>query len=187
MNELTAVDKQFFSDIVEIIRSGRNAAYRAVNSAMVETYWRIGRRIVEQEQRGRERAGYGERAIENLSLYLTGTFGKGFDATNLRKIRQFYLVFPIRDALRLELNWTQYRHIMRVENEKARLFYIEECAKSRWSSRQLERQINTRFYERLLSSQDKSDVSQEIEKTAPASGDFRAYSNFRGSQVYSCF
>jgi predicted nuclease of restriction endonuclease-like (RecB) superfamily len=168
-NELKAVDKQFFLDVIAIVRSGRVAAYRAVNSAMVETYWQIGRRIVEQEQHGKERAGYGKQLLKKLSLILTETFGKGFDETNLRKIRQFYLIFPIRDALRLELNWTQYRQIMRVEDEKARWFYIEECIKCRWSTRQLERQINTHFYERLLSSQDKESVSHEIGQTDPAS------------------
>jgi predicted nuclease of restriction endonuclease-like (RecB) superfamily len=164
----TFTDDRFFSEIVEIIYSGRNIAYKAINSTLVETYWRIGKLIVEQEQSGKARDDYGEYLLRTLSELLTQKFGKGFDETNLRKIRQFYQVFPIRDALRLELNWTHYRHLMRVENDKTRLFYMNECAQAKWSTRQLERQINTRFYERLLSSQDKAGVSREIEQTAPA-------------------
>jgi predicted nuclease of restriction endonuclease-like (RecB) superfamily len=98
---------------------------------------------------------------------LTRDFGKGFEERELRKIRQFYLTFPIRDALRPELGWTHYRLVLRVPEDRNRDFYIDECVKSRWSTRQLERQINTRFYERLLSSQDKEAVSAEIQKTAP--------------------
>jgi len=94
-------------------------------------------------------------------------FGKGFEERELRKIRQFYLAFPIRDALRPELGWTHYRLVLRVSDVKARDFYIDECVKSRWSTRQLERQINTLFYERLLSSQNKEAVAAEIQKTAP--------------------
>jgi hypothetical protein len=89
---------------------------------------------------------------------LTRDFGKGFEERELRKIRQFYLTFPIRDALRPELGWTHYRLVLRVSDVKARNFYIEECVKSRWSTRQLERQIHTLFYERLLSSQNKEAV-----------------------------
>lgn len=98
---------------------------------------------------------------------MTADFGKGFTAANLKNMRQFYLTFPKSYALRSELSWTHYRLLMRVENENAREFYTEEAIKSNWSTRQLERQINSFFYERLLSSQNKKEVSEEIQKLEP--------------------
>ena len=105
--------------------------------------------------------------IKNLSKKMTKEFGKGFTVANLKNMRQFYLIFQKSYALRSELTWTHYRLLMRVENENARNFYIEECIKSNWSTRQLERQITTLFYERLLSSKDKEKVSKEIYKLEP--------------------
>jgi len=158
-------ENQIYGQIKEILTTARAKAYSAVNFAMVEAYWLIGKQIVEA-QAGNERAEYGAQLLKYLSEQLTHDFGKGFDESNLRLIRQFYLTFQIRDALRHELGWTHYRKIMKIENERARSFYIDECIKSNWSTRQLERQINTHFYERLLSSQDKEAVSAEIQKTA---------------------
>jgi predicted nuclease of restriction endonuclease-like (RecB) superfamily len=138
--------------------------YAAVNFAMVEAYWHVGRLIVER-QGGEERAEYGTQLIQELSVRLTEDFGKGYTSTNLKYMRQFYLQFPIRHALRDELGWTHYRLIMRVENENARQFYLEECVRSNWSTRQLERQINSFFYERLLSTKGKDAkkaVAEEI-------------------------
>ncbi len=137
------------------------------NFAMVEAYWNIGKSIVEQ-QGGEDKAEYGVRLIEELSKQMTNDFGKGFTVANLKNMRQFYLTFPIRYALRSELSWTHYRLLMRVENDNARQFYTEEAIKSNWSTRQLERQINSFFYERLLSSQNKEKVSEEIHKLDPA-------------------
>ncbi|GHT11658.1 hypothetical protein AGMMS4956_05040 [Bacteroidia bacterium] len=154
-----------YGQIKEILTSARTKAYAAVNFAMVEAYWFIGKQIMEA-QGNSERAEYGEQLLKYLSEQLTRDFGKGFEERELRKIRQFYLTFPIRDALRPELGWTHYRLIMRANNEAARKFYMDECVKSRWSTRQLERQINTHFYERLLSSHDKEAVAAEIQKTA---------------------
>lgn len=134
---------------------------------MVEAYWNIGRSIVEQ-QGGEEKAEYGVRLIAELSKQMTTDFGKGFTVANLKNMRQFYLIFPKSYALRSELSWTHYRLLMRVENKNARQFYIEEAIKSNWSTRQLERQINSFFYERLLSSQNKEKVSEEIQKLEPA-------------------
>ena len=156
-----------YGQIKDILTTARVKAYSAVNFAMVEAYWLIGKQIVEA-QAGNERAEYGTQLLKYLSERLTQEFGKGFEERELRKIRQFYLTFPIRDAVRPELGWTHYRLIMRAENENARNFYIDECIKSNWSTRQLERQINTHFYERLLSSQNKEAVAAEIQKTAPA-------------------
>ena len=150
------------------VLAAQSSVCRAVNSAMVFAYWDIGRQVVEASG-GEERAGYGEGLLKYLAKRLTAEFGKGFDASNLRYMRQFFLLFPIRDALRLELSWTHYRLIMRVENEKARAFYVDECVKANWSTRQLERQITTFFYERLLVSKDKDGISKEIERTEPKS------------------
>jgi len=154
-------ENTLYLQIKEILNTARKKAYSAINFAMVEAYWLVGKQIVDA-QAGNERAEYGTSLLKYLSRELSRDFGKGFDESNLRLIRQFYLSFPIRDALRHELSWTHYRKIMKVENEQARNFYIEECIKSNWSTRQLERQINTHYYERLLSSQNKELVSQEI-------------------------
>jgi len=124
--------------IREILESARSGAYRAVNFAMVQAYWHIGRVIVEEEQMGKAKAEYGEYLLKNLSQRLTKDFGKGFDYSNVKNMRKFYMAFPIGDALRSQLNWTHYRLLMRVEKESVRNFYIEECIAGNWSTRQLE-------------------------------------------------
>lgn len=148
------MEQKFYEQIKCILSEARDKVYQTANFAMVEAYWDIGKSIVEQQD-GYEKAEYGTRLIAELSKQMTIDFGKGFTPTNLKYMRQFYLTFPIRHALRDELSWTHYRLLMRVENENARQFYIEEAVKSNWSTRQLERQINSFFYERLLSSQNK--------------------------------
>lgn len=129
---------------------------------MVEAYWNIGKSIIE-EQGGNEKAEYGAGLLKELSKQMTHDFGKGFTVANLKNMRQFYLTFPNGYALRSELSWTHYRLLMRVENDNAREFYMQEAVKSGWSTRQLERQINTFFYERLLSSKNKEKVAAEIQ------------------------
>ena len=137
---------------------------------MVLTYWEIGRLIVEEEQQGKERADYREFLIVSLAKRLQKEFGSGYSQANLRNFRQFFLLFPIRYALRSELTWTHYRLIMRVENAKARAFYESETVLSNWSTRALERQIHTFYYERIVSSRDKESVAREAdEKTTPLS------------------
>jgi len=138
-----------------------NKVYSTANFAMIEAYWNIGKKIIEK-QGGKDKAEYGLGLIKELSTQMTKDFGKGFTVTNLKYMRQFYLTFPNGHALRGELSWTHYRSLMRVENEKARNFYLEEAIKSAWSTRQLDRQINSFFYERLLSSKNKEEVSQTI-------------------------
>lgn len=165
--EVTIVPEGFYKQVSSILSAARDKAYTAVNFAMVEAYWEIGKSIVE-EQGGEERATYGEALIDELAVRLTRDFGKGFNTRNLRYMRQFYLAFPIRNALRSELSWTHYRRLMRIPDSEARTWYMNECADSRWSTRQLERQINTMFRERLLASKDKETVAQEIQKSAPA-------------------
>ncbi len=151
----------YIAEIKAILALARQKAYQAVNSAMVEAYWLIGKRIVEEEQEGKERAEYGEAILKNLSIALTEEFGKGFSYANLRNFRQFYLTYPdpeICYALRSKLTWTHHRLIMRVENPEARDYYIKEAVEQNWSSRQLERNINTFYYQRLLSSRNKEEA-----------------------------
>ncbi len=161
-------DGQLLNNVRQIIQQVRTQIQYAVNSAMVQTYWQIGHLIVEHEQQGEGRAGYGKQQLEVLALHLTAEFGRGFDARNLRNMRAFYLTFPIWNAVRTELSWTHYRTLIRVENNEARQWYLEEAIEQNWSSRALERQINVLYYERLLSSKDKAIVQKEAqEKTAP--------------------
>ena len=144
----------------------KNKVYKVANNAMVEAYWNIGRVIVEK-QGGKDKAEYGTALLKNLSKEMTKEVGKGFTLTNLKYMRQFYLTFPKSHALSDQLSWTHYRLLMRVENENARNFYLEESIKENWSTRQLERQITTLFYERILSSKNKNKVTQEIYKLEP--------------------
>ena len=157
-----------YQSVKLILEDARRKAYSAVNFAMVQAYWNIGRIIVEEEQRGKAKAGYGEHLLQHLSERLTKDYGKGFDYSNVKNMRQFYLTFPISDALRSQLSWTHYRLLMRVENESAREFYIGECISENWSTRQLERQITSFYYERLLSSRKKDRVRAEIKKLEPS-------------------
>ncbi|MGG9963832.1 PDDEXK nuclease domain-containing protein [Ferruginibacter sp. SUN106] len=193
----TVKKNNLYGEIKNILQQARETACRAVNFTMVMAYWEIGKRIVEEEQQGKKRAGYGEALIKELSKRLTADFGKGFDERELRKIRQLYLLFSIRDpaspellkeqlkkrqtgvssvfskiyALRRELSWTHYRLLMRVEDPAARTWYMNEAADSNWSTRSLERQINTFTYQRILSSKNKKAVKKEadqkIEKSSP--------------------
>jgi len=145
--------QRFFDDVRSILRQARRKASAAVNFIMVEAYWNIGRRIVEEEQGGRHRADYGTFLIRDLSRQLGDEFGNGLSVANLKNFRQFYLTFPELGksyALRSELTWTHYRLVMRVENEAARDYYIQEAADHAWSSRELERHITSLSYERLL-------------------------------------
>jgi predicted nuclease of restriction endonuclease-like (RecB) superfamily len=158
---LEATNHQLLSDIRQIIEQARQRIYQTVNSEMVQAYWHIGRLIVEDEQQGQQRAAYGKQQLQQLSEHLTREFGKGFDASNLRNMRSFYLCFPNRDALRHKLSWTHYRLLIRVENSKAREWYLQEAMDQNWSARALERQIGVLYYERLLASQDRAAVEQE--------------------------
>jgi len=155
-----------YDNIRSVLVTARQKVYSAVNSAMVQAYWEIGQQI---EQAVGDRAEYGKGLLLNISRKLSAEFGKGFEITNLRKMRQFYQVFPIRDALRLELSWTHYRLLMKIDNGPRREFYLKECAESNWSSRQLERQIHSFFYERLLATrkEDRESVANEINATEP--------------------
>ncbi len=148
----------------EILTLARGRAWQAINTAMVEAYWEVGRVIVEEEQAGTGRAGYGKRVLEGLAERLTAEFGKGFDQSNLRNMRAFFLSYPIRDALRRELSWTHYRLLLRVDKPDARTFYEAEAVNARWSTRELERQINSLLFERLALSRDKAGLMALAQK-----------------------
>ena len=134
----------------DLILNSRKQVYQVANFAIVETYWHIGEKIVE-EQGGVERAKYGDELISSLSEKLTAEFGKGFTKRNLHAMRQFYMQFPIVHALRAQLTWTHYRSLIRVENPKAREVYMSEAANNQWSTRFLDEQVDKHYYERLIS------------------------------------
>ena len=151
-------------ELREFITESRRQVLRAVDVVQVRTCWGVGRHIVEFEQGGAARAEYGAKLLPQLAVKLTEEFGRGFDASNLRYMRLFYLAFPICDALRHELSWTHYRTLMRVEDEQARDWYVKEAVAQNWSSRALERQVGRLYYERLLSSKDRQAVRAEAEE-----------------------
>ncbi len=192
--------EQLYQRISYVLADARSRAYRAVNFAMVQAYWEIGRIIVEEEQQGKAKADYGEYLLKDLSRHLTKDFGMGFDPSNLRYMRLFYLSFEmvnavssqstpdqIRDAVRHtslpspkghalreelpvvrpELTWTHYRLLLKVERPEVRQFYLDECIAANWSTRQLDRQICSFFYERLLASHNKDVVRNEITTLEP--------------------
>ena len=164
-------DGQLENNIYQSIRvtltKAREKVYTAVNFAIVEAYWDIGRQIMEAQEK--QRAEYGTKLIKYLSVQLTKEFGKGFTETNLKYMRQFYTTFPKSHALRDQLSWTHYRLLLKIDNTERREFYLNECAECNWSSRQLERQITTFYYERLLATQKegRESVKNEINTTEP--------------------
>ena len=153
--------EDIYSEIKETLLLSRSQAYSAVNFAMVQAYWQIGRIIIEHEQNGNARADYGKAILQELSSRLTKDFGKGFSVRTLQQMKKFYVMFPNTNALRSQLTWTHYRLLLSVENEQARQWYIDETIASAWSSRQLERQISTLYYERLLASREQTPVKDE--------------------------
>lgn len=159
-------NQETYDDVRGYIIAAQKQVSTAVNSAMVAAYWQIGNRIYEACGES-ERAEYGKQLLQYLADKLTKEFGKGFTVRNLQLMRQFYLAFPNANALRSELNWTQYRSLMRVDDKDARQFYLEEAVKCGWSSRQLDRQINSFYYQRILASKDKGSVIAEIDILEP--------------------
>jgi len=157
-----------YENIRATVLTAKGKVYTAINFAMVEAYWEIGKEIF-TAQGENERAEYGKGLIEYLSKALTVEFGRGFTITNLRNMRQFYLMFRNRYTLCSELSWSHYRLLMRIDDEARRAFYLKECAESNWSVRQLERQINSFFYERLIATQEsgKMAVRNEIQLLEP--------------------
>jgi predicted nuclease of restriction endonuclease-like (RecB) superfamily len=150
--ELTQNIDKLYQKIREILDNARNKTYYTANVEMVQAYWNIGREIVEEEQKGSERADYGKQLIVRLSEKLAAKYGTGFDTTNLWYMRQFYNTFKNLHAVSGELTWTHYRILLKVTSDKAREYYMQEAIACKWSTRQLDRQINTQYYERLLAS-----------------------------------
>lgn len=152
------VKKSLVAEIKNLILQSREQAIRAVDNTRVLMYWNIGKRIFEEEQAGKERADYGSFLIRSLSEVLQPEFGSGFSYRQLNWYRQFYRAFPIVSALRTQFSWTHYKLLLSIDNEAKREYYILEAVKSNWTARQLERQINSQLYERLLLSNDKESV-----------------------------
>lgn len=185
------------ADIKNIITTGQNAAYAATNKAMIMTYWNIGRRIVECEQNGSNRAEYGTNLLNKLAEDLTSEFGKNYSARNLRNFRKLYEYFrdiEIWNACVPNLTWTHFRTLLRVEDETARLWYMNEASKAGWSARALDRNIATQYYYRLLQAPDKDAIIAEMQgKTAGSPGGIAGiikspmvaeFLGFRGEQSY---
>ena len=154
-------------DIKQIITSGQKYAYQAANKAMVFTYWQIGKRIVEQEQKGEERATYGKALLDTLSAELTREYGKSYSKRNLQYFRKFYFAFPDEQIVNTcvhNLNWSHFRALLRVQDENARLWYMNEASNENWSVRTLDRNIGTQYYYRLLQSPKKEKVIVEMQE-----------------------
>ncbi|QNL40925.1 MULTISPECIES: PDDEXK nuclease domain-containing protein [Bacteroides] len=152
-------EEKFFNEIREMLRNARLQTYTAINSIMTQTYWKIGKRIVEQEQEGKERANYGSFLIKKLSIALSEEFGQGLSMANLWNFRQFYLVFPEESILYTvcrELTWSHIRLIMRIDNALERDFYLKESHSQNWSVRLLERNIKSKYYQRIISTQEQA-------------------------------
>lgn len=150
--------KELVKEICDIIDSSRVNAVRSVDFCRVQMYWHIGRRIVEEEQGGKARAEYGKGLIKNLAKELEPVYGSGFSFRQLNFARQFFLTFPKVNALRSQFNWTQYRTLLQISDKDKREYYELEAANNCWTARQMQRQINSMLYERLLLSNDKDAV-----------------------------
>lgn len=153
-------EEELLHNVRHILQEARAKVIHHVNSTLVRAYWQVGKYIVEYEQQGTDRAGYGKAVINTLSRRLVAEFGNGFTATNLRYMRQFYQCYPKYHTLCDKLSWSHCRTLLKVSGDAARDFYLHECVKENWSVRQLDRQINTLFYDRLLASRDKKAVKE---------------------------
>ncbi len=160
---------EVYENVKNTLEKARSKAYASINFYMVKAYWEIGKTIYLAQEEN-ERAEYGKELIGELSKELTNDYGRGFDKSNLSRMRKFYALFNNVDALRQELSWTHYRMIIKLNDEIKRKFYIDECIKSNWSTRQLERQINSFYYERLIATQasNKEEVRNEIKGLEPS-------------------
>ena len=151
-------DEQFYTEIRQIIETARTNAIRSIDFSRVQMYWLLGKRIFEEEQQGKDRADYGAYLIRNLAEELTPLYGSGFSVRQLEQSRRFYRMYPIANAVRSQLNWTQYRLLIQIEDPFKREYYELESVNNAWTARETERQINAMLYERLLLSNDKESV-----------------------------
>lgn len=156
--------EQFISDIRTIILSARESAIRSVDTVRVQMYWKLGERIFIEEQKGQDRAEYGAYILQNLAHKIETEFGSGFSVRQLERARQFYRTYPIASAVRSQLNWYQYRLLIQIDDNDKREYYELEAANNNWTGRELERQINSGLYERLLLSNDKKAVLEVARK-----------------------
>ena len=147
---MSLTDSHLLQSIKDIILESRKRVFRITNTALLQTYWQIGKLIIEDEQQGKSKATYGEATLKTLASQLTFEFGKGFDYTNLTNMRKFYQAFPIVDTLRQELSWSHYRLLSRLNSETKRNYYLQECIVANWNSRELQRQINSLAFERVV-------------------------------------
>ncbi|MFA6084688.1 YhcG family protein [Mucilaginibacter sp.] len=152
------INPSVITDIKTIILNSRDSAIRAVDTERVQMYWRIGQRIFVEEQQEKDRADYGAQLLKTISTQLEPEFGSGLSIRQLERYRQFYRTFPIASAVRTQLGWTHYKMLISIDNQDKRDFYIAEAVKNNWSSRQLERQIHSSLWERLLMSNDSNDI-----------------------------
>lgn len=160
----TNLTEQFISDIRTIILSARESAIRSVDTIRVQMYWKLGERIFIEEQKGQDRAEYGAYLLQNIATEIEKEFGSGFSVRQLERARQFYRTYPIASALRTQLNWYQYRLLIQIDDNDKREYYELEAANNNWTGRELERQINSGLYERLLLSNDKKAVLEIARK-----------------------
>ena len=152
------------SSIGTLLEDARKTVYSQINQILVKTYWEVGKRVVEYEQKGKARADYGSKLLDNLSKDLTKLYGKGFSRDNLEKMRRFYSTFPNSETLSRKLSWSHYCLVMRLDNPLARKFYIKEVENENWSVRELDRQVNSMVFERIALSKDKKSVLQLAQK-----------------------
>jgi len=166
MDELRPRIDSFYSKILDLLKSAHKTVYQSVNSTMVETYYKIGKLIVDEEQQGKEKAKYGKNLINELSERLSDEFGKGFSATNLKQMRSFYLTYSKGQTASDEfrLSWSHYLKLMRIDDENERKFYEIESIKNNWSISELQRQYDSALYTRLSLSRNKSEVMKLSEE-----------------------
>lgn len=157
LNSIKSMDV-LYQGARQIIETARNNAVRSVDFCRVQMYWNLGKLIFEEEQQGKERADYGKYIIKNLSKRLTPEYGSGFSVRQLEQGRQFYRTYPIANTVRSQLNWSQYRRLIQIEDPDKREYYELEAVNNAWTARETERQINSMLYERLLMSNDKESV-----------------------------
>ena len=152
------IKKDIIIQIQSIISNAQSKAIRAVDNERVLMYWQIGKIIFEEEQEGKDRAGYGTYLIKSISQAFQPSLGTSFSVRQLERYRQFYRTFPIASSLRSQFNWTHYKNLISIDNQDKREFYVAETEKNNWTARQFERQVNSQLFERLLMSNDVQDV-----------------------------
>ena len=167
-NKKEIIGKREYNTLISyigtLLEQARKHVYSQINQVLVKTYWEIGKRIIEYEQKGKQRAEYGGRLISRLSKDLTEKYGKGFGSRNLEQMRKFYLLFSKTQTLSAKLSWSHYCLIIRIDDELARKFYIKEVESEGWSIRELDRQINSMLFERIALSKDSKGVLKLADK-----------------------